>query len=344
MKSAIASETVSAPAESWSVLLCQTMPELRAGTWQLLDCYISEERKQRRKRIVFCVLSYRAEPYPAPNRVDVVVKVYGSDRGEPALQAMRELWRAGFRPPATHRVPQPYGYSRERASLVQARAPGEPWSERLDDDLAAARASEWLVALHRSDVAAAAPPVGDATAVRAWTQELLARYPREARPVAALTEILLQRLEPGAARRMPSHGDYHPKNVFVAGGSATVVDFDTFALRDPAFDLGYAIGHLLILSHLRRGDLGPGARSGLAFWRRYTSELEVEWTRVAAQVARTLLQALHYDLCTLANERIGLLGVWPELMAEWLACGGPEILEGLGRGRRVAAPLGAGGA
>jgi hypothetical protein len=50
---------------------------------------------------------------------------------------------------------------------------------------------------------------------------------------------------------------------------------------------------------------------------------------VAAEVARTFLQSLRYELCTLRNERFELLERWPAMMENWLDGGGPWRLEDL---------------
>jgi Ser/Thr protein kinase RdoA (MazF antagonist) len=95
---------------------------------------------------------------------------------------------------------------------------------------------------------------------------------------------------------VPSHGDYHPRNVFLTAGLTTAIDFDTFGMREPAFDVGYAIGQLLIRSCFHTGDFSSGASAALAFWRRYERGGQAPWPRVAVQVARTFLQSLHFEL------------------------------------------------
>lgn len=89
--------------------------------------------------------------------------------------------------------------------------------------------------------------------------------------------------ETRATRQTLVHGDYSPKNVLVRGGRLVLLDHEVIHFGDGAFDLGFALTHLLSkANHLRqrRGDFTDAARS---FWLNYirsvgsvpgTSELE----------------------------------------------------------------------
>ncbi len=314
-------------------LLSETIPELSSGAWRLRSCRITEVRKQRRKRIVFYRLSYLDGAGRPARSAEIVAKVYGSDRGAKAHGVLRQLWDAGFRPPAWYRVPRPYGYSPERGTLLQESVRGTAWADRLQDGgislrRASARAAAWLLLLQRRPVTGEVYPWRDGlAAAQRFTAELSLAYPRFASRLQALTQRLTPRLNAQDVPLVPSHGDYHAKNVFLSNGLTTVMDFDTFGLREAAFDVGYAIGQMLIMSRLRLGRLAPGAEAAAAFWRRYRRGGQAVWTRVAAHVARTFLQSLHFELCTLHNNRVELLDMWPHLMEEWLDSHGPGTLE-----------------
>jgi Phosphotransferase enzyme family len=316
-------------------ILTRTLSEIRAGAWDLLSCQVTDVWKQRRKRIVFCRVSYRTMTDRRVRTTDIVVKVYGCDRGAPALGALSQLWEAGFRPPARYRVPRPYGYLPAQGTLLQASAPGAAWASFLRGDervrwAASDRAGAWLVRLQRSPVSAEARRWEvDAAATRRCASELAASFPQYGPRLAPVAARLIPLLRAEGIPRVPSHGDYHPKNVFLTAGLATVIDFDTFGVREAAFDVGYAIGQLLIMSYFQLGDLGPGASAALAFWRRCQLGGHASWTRVAVQVARTFLQSLHFELCTLRNGRVELFDLWLYLMEEWLDSAGPAILERL---------------
>lgn len=319
--------------------LIATIPELRSGAWRLLSHRVTEVRKQRRKRIVFGLMSYHDGAGQRARTVEIVAKVYRSDRGAKAFGTLWQLWEAGFQPPAKGRVPRPYGYSPQHGTLVQANAPGAAWADSLQGDerslsAASARAADWLLQLQRSPLRAEAPGWEDAAASAVHVaRALLATFPDRAARLEPLAARLIELLRVADLPLVPSHGDYHPKNVLLTPAFATVIDFDTFGHREPAFDVGYGIGQLLIMSYFRTGDFAPGAGAALAFWQRYQLGGRAAWPRVAAQVARTLLQSLHYELCTLRNGRLELLGLWPDLMEKWLDGPGPETLEDLIRRR-----------
>ncbi len=316
-------------------VLARTIPEVSAGAWRLLSCQVTEVRKQRRKRIAFCLISYQNGADRRVKTTEIVAKFYGSDRGTKALGALQQLWEAGFRPPARYCVPRPYGYLPEQGALLQANAPGATWASFLRGDeraLAAvsAQAGAWLVQLQRSPVSAEAKSwKSDVDSAQRFAQELASSFPEHASRLEPVAEQFIQALRAEGIPQLPSHGDYHPKNVFLTPRLTTVIDFDTMGLREAAFDVGYAIGQLLIMSYFQLGDFAPGASAALAFWRRYQVGGPVTWTRVAVQVARTFLQSLHYELCTLRNNRVELLDPWLDLIEEWLHSDGPTTLERL---------------
>ncbi len=282
-------------------------------------------------------MSYRNGAGGGARTAQIVAKAYGSDRGSNALAAIQRLWEEGFRPPARFRVPRPYGYTPEYGTLLLGLAPGTRWSDFLRQEegalaSASARAAGWLIRLQRSSVEA---QVGqdDAAVAERRALELMTLFPSCAPGIEPVVERIVARLRQDSVPSLSSHGDFHPDNVFLTKSVATVIDFDRFGLREAAFDVGYAIGQLLIMSDYRLRDFAPGAHAARALWHRYRSEGHATWSRVAVQVARTFLQSLHYELCTLGNDRVDLLERWPRLMEQWLESEGPQTLDELGRSR-----------
>ena len=146
-------------------ILLDCIPQFGTGEWHLRSCRTLEVRKQRRKRILVCEITYQEGTDTASTREVVLIKLYGSDRGGNGHLALRSLWEAGFRAPARHRVPRPYGYSQERGALVQERVGGTPWADTLQvsgGPAAASRAAaEWLRRLQDSGVEGIRRPVSD---------------------------------------------------------------------------------------------------------------------------------------------------------------------------------------
>jgi aminoglycoside phosphotransferase (APT) family kinase protein len=76
------------------------------------------------------------------------------------------------------------------------------------------------------------------------------------------------------------HGDYSPKNVLVRPGNIVLLDHEVIHFGDPAFDLGFAMTHLLSKAH----HLAAHRRSFMAFaghfWTMYDAYLEgPEWAK-----------------------------------------------------------------
>ena len=82
------------------------------------------------------------------------------------------------------------------------------------------------------------------------------------------------------ARRLTLvHGDYSPKNILVYQGRMVLLDHEVIHFGDPAFDLGFALAHLLSKAHhvhARRADFAIAAGD---YWRAYRAALGgVPWS------------------------------------------------------------------
>ncbi len=319
--------------------MIQTIPELRAGTWRLISYQVTEVREESVNRIVFLRMLYEDLRNQSTKSIEVVAKVYAVECGLHALEALQKLWNTGFQAPSRYRVTRPKGYSLEQGTLFQAKAPGVPWADLLGGDEtamseASARAAAWLIRLQKSalpDIVNSGHEEGYGALVRRVTQELISTYPRHLSRLQPAAERLVTLLPSDAITLVPSHGDFHPENVFLTSDHKTVIDFDRFGLREAAYDVGYAMGQLLFMSYIRLGDFAPGAQAALAFWRHYSLEGCASWTRVAVQVARLLFQSLHYELCILRSNPPGILERVPKLIEDWFAGDGLATLEELSR-------------
>ncbi len=308
--------------------------------WASMDCEVREcnvvqVRKHLGKRMAFVGLEY-TDDGGRERRGRVVLKRDGRRRAEAVHHILRQLRDSGLRPPAQVRVPEPLGTSRDGQVLVQEWVAGDPWADTLgtpDARLASARAAGWLATLQALPVPAT---VSEAhlPSVRRYARELVDAYPSEAAGIRQLSLRLLEGLGSVPQPSVPSHGDLHPKNVLIDGEVVTVVDLDTFAAREPAFDVGYAVGELIIMATFRLGEPEAGLEAAAAFWSGYLqSGGTAAPERVALHAARTFFQNLHYELCVLRNSKNELLHRWPELAWEWMDSDGLAPLEGALRNR-----------
>jgi 5-methylthioribose kinase len=81
------------------------------------------------------------------------------------------------------------------------------------------------------------------------------------------------------ARRLTLvHGDYSPKNILVHHGRLVLLDHEVIHFGDPAFDLGFALTHLLSKAHHVRPYRAALADAAVLFWQAYRAALgDVPW-------------------------------------------------------------------
>jgi aminoglycoside phosphotransferase (APT) family kinase protein len=96
-------------------------------------------------------------------------------------------------------------------------------------------------------------------------------YPAAELPDAA---VFLQQLIKSTRRERHTivHGDYSPKNVLVHDGRLVLLDHEVIHFGDPAFDLGFALTHLLSKAHHLRQWRSRFAEAANVFWRAYQAE------------------------------------------------------------------------
>lgn len=314
-------------------VLTETIPQFKLGTWRLSSCQVTAVMKKMRKFLIFGSVSYQ-DMTDDHITAEMVAKVYRSNRGAGAFKALRQLGHVGMHPPSMYQVPYPYGYSSELRTLYQGKIQGQTWADFLEGDenellKASCRAADWLVQIHQSPLKIKSTGTSHIAALKRHVQELSLIHRLYAPRFEALAETLTHVLTLGQSRLVPSHGDYHPKNVFMTSEFTAAIDLDTFAMKEPAFDIGYAISQLLIMSYFRTGGFAVGAKAALAFWQAYQAQGQVQWSRVAIHSARTFLQSLHYELCVLRNQRFHLVDLWLELAEEVLNSHGPSVVERL---------------
>lgn len=256
------------------------------------------------------------------NGTSLVLKQYADDRGAWTQRWMDRLCDAGFAPPSRFSVTPARGWSRTHSTLVADEAPQHPWTTWLtsaprDRDAAAEAAADWLVALQAMGIA-----LPDRTEYRAGTE--LTRDHRELALEFPVYSEVLQRvgrevhdrlygLDRGTSPLVASHGDLHPNNLHIADDgrmSVMAIDVDTAGLRRPAYDVGYAVAQMLIMSWMRTGTFHVGACAAQAFVRRWEMGGAPDVDSVAAEVVRALLQSLHFELVTYRNGRTDLLDPW----------------------------------
>jgi hypothetical protein len=315
--------------------LARIIPEVRSGQWILNSINVLDVQKHSQRQILTCQLSYTEIPARRQHSISLVCKVdrKNSRQSEQAYNVLKCLWEAGFQPPSEFCVPRPFACCPEQGILLQSQAPGIMWADFLHAggirlERASGLVADWLAQLQISGVKASLREAEDYSALTLRNaSRLKALFPGYAGRIEKIEARLLRDLPAPRLALVPSHGDFHPKNVFLELPRVTVIDFDTFGAREAAYDVGYGIALLYIMSFFRTGSFGAGERAGAAFWEAYRLSGKATWPRVVLQVARALLDNLHYTFYLMKNSRVELLPLWLDLVEAWLAASSPVVFE-----------------
>lgn len=191
-----------------------------------------------------------------------------------------------------------------------------------------------MLQLHESDIPSlhrANRRVITARAQR-FAVELVPRFPTLAARLYSLSHSIAQALlQPGPLK--PSHGDFHARNIFLTRDFSTGIDFDNLALREAAFDVGYAVGYLLMRSWYQTDSHDTGARVADAFLQRYLSRGKLAAARVRLHIGRSIFQSVHFSY-VMHNPRMKEIEPWLDLVEQFIEGGGGiPILDGSGRAR-----------
>jgi aminoglycoside phosphotransferase (APT) family kinase protein len=236
-----------------------------------------------------------------------------------AFDSLRRVWDAGMRPPAALTVVEPVGHVPELNLIVMEKAAGELLWQTIErgSEYALERtemAAQWLAALHGLPVSAPAWSE-DRSRIERWGAQLKKALPHEAARIEELRDNILQRLQSDAGL-VPSHGDFHGGNLFVAASPRiTVIDLDKFGLREREFDVAYFLGQTASMGFWKRGSFDwtkPFRDRFLEAYERHAS-VALNSERISLYIASTLLQNLNYDLNVFKTGRIEIAPAFLEL-------------------------------
>lgn len=224
-----------------------------------------------------------------PDGARVVVKRDPAGRGAQAVRVMRAV-RGALPVDGVLRVPAVVRWQPRDGVVVQQAATGATLRARLDGRERPARlrqAARALAALHGCGARVA--PV---TSMRDHVADLIHPHPRVfasavpalAPRVRALTRSLSTHRPPPGTPHVPIHRDAHPRQMIVAGGHVTLVDWDLAAAGDAALDV--ANFAMYLRTHLTTGA-DDAADTFLAAYARAGTDVS---SRLGAATALTCLR------------------------------------------------------
>ena len=209
-----------------------------------------------------CVLAYELK---GRTRHRVIGKVFRDERGLRLHCLQQHLWQNGFGPNATDgvRVPCSLAYVPEMHMQVQEFAPGETLSAlavKGDVKPLIPLSAAGLARLHHTPVPGSSNgsgPLEMRSYLLADELESLARFAEiliQVRPQFAPQAINLHDALRAWAAQLPPlpaaapvHRDFYYSQLLFDGPRLTLIDFDLFALGDPAIDVANFTAHLYFL-------------------------------------------------------------------------------------------------
>lgn len=216
-----------------------------------------------------------------------------SDPARVHREAMGLRWLEKLAPPGTI---TPLVFEDHEHHLLAMQAVPEPhenWkSMLLAGDLHADHIDQFATILatvhHRSREAA--PALQRDFQDRSFFESLRLEpyYAYSAAQAPAAANFLNQLIADTRQRRLALvHGDYSPKNILIRAGRLILLDHEVIHWGDPAFDLGFALTHLLSKAHHLhdRRFLDAAGR----FWQAYSNVVEVDACAVASHTLACML-------------------------------------------------------
>ncbi len=254
--------------------------------------------------VIFYQLYFENGARRTEHRQTFVAKWYEPERGERMYQLMRALYESGFTRDEPLSMPEPWAFIRERHILLQTVAAGGQLADYLDDPSSArARvrlAARWLGKLHTRGATFpsvfAAQVHAEIARAETWGDLLSKLFPHYASRLNLIRATLQARLVLESSEGLvPTHGDYHPKNIYIAGARVSVIDLDRFAMGYAERDVGYFIAQSRVMCHARTDSYEKSELWVATFLKEYArSGVSLDTARLGAYTALAFLEVLGY--------------------------------------------------
>jgi hypothetical protein len=291
------------------------IPAVASGRWKVLGFRTTRVLPRIGKRVSILSVTFLDEGSGVVFDDEIVVKHYDGEEARAGHHAVVTLWNAGFRPRSSYRVPRPYGLNATGRHVVEEFVRGPSLMHVVQSGTGAATAGvaamEWLLQLQSTELA-----VKEGTPDRLFRDSLDDGLEQ----LEPLVTSLRAALDASPDPFVPSHGDFHLKNLLSYGESTVSIDVDKLGTREASFDVGDAIGQLLVMSHFGYGTLSCGVVAADAMWSRYKQGGVATAERTALHTARSILRSLAYKyrLARGAGEPPPVLDPWLRLASHCL--------------------------
>jgi len=235
----------------------------------------------------------------------LIGKVYAEDRSD-VYRAMEEIVRAGFGPEEEFAIPRPVAFLAPLRLLLYEKAPGIRSTVSIlnplgpDRVLAAERCARWLARFH-----ARGPQTGRVVGLKDQLSFLEGCWRSLAdlgRPFGDKARRVFDRLNAtalglGDINMCAGHGMYTCGQVLLIDGRTVTVDWDTYRVADPSYDVARMLVGLRRLGLKHFGSIDALDGAGDVFLKTYVAAgRSVIATHLAFQKAAICLERAKRDL------------------------------------------------
>jgi aminoglycoside phosphotransferase (APT) family kinase protein len=267
-----------------------------------------------RRKFGRVLLEIEEDAPSGPRRLIGKFADYG--RAATLYQTLRSLRDAGFAPPERYTVPEPVAFVGERGFVLQEKVPGEQAAQLLTKEdtgrSAAVDSANWLAALRYCRLQA--PSSGSQPQpVLDWVNDLVSTQPSEAGRIRRIADAIVCELAQPASGFVPCHGDFHPKNIFIANPErVTAIDIDKFGMREPESDVAWFLMQAAAFGFFERGSFECTDAARRTFIEQYEGKVgrPMRSKRLRMYMAMAFLKNLHFELVLLKTGRKHYADPW----------------------------------
>ncbi len=283
--------------------------EFGSGNWRVARRQVVPTRYRPGLGVTLCCTVEAEEPGTRSRRTRrFFVKLYRNDDGRHAYERLRRLHRqcpaaAAFRPV------RPIAYLSKPRALILEASPGESLQDLLccggNVRPAIEAAATSLADFHHSQIDAGRRRTREAMIQRAERAGRLISWacPSRRDVVNAIMELLKIELR-DCDVHLPAHLDMKLDHIFVHGDRAVFIDWDSFAMADPVFDVASLLVRLKIAPILLPVSKDAADKASSILASEYFQRVPSAWKhRLPANYALAAMKAALYFVQHLEGDR-----------------------------------------
>jgi len=245
------------------------IPRLHGGDFEITNCSVLGYRINRR-----CVLKYTVaiKSNGTTEELEIAAKISRPGKNESSIVTAEKLQQSGFTAdsPDGLTIPDHYYGSVEQGAVYSEMAPGRSIHEisgGKDYVNACFKAGEILRKFRGTQLDHLNPYTADdeLKSLREKASAVSELFPEIAKSISEIAGILEKRIPRENIRFKLAHRDFYDKQVLIAPGRTTLLDFDNAAYSDPALDYANFLAHLTLRAYQHPEITGDLKQASEAF-------------------------------------------------------------------------------